>query len=107
MVLVKDVSLDLSYQRVVLEEKNEKVGAFINETKRAGKIFTAMSFSEDQNYAMANISNMKLSWKRELLMQDDVTSGASWFWKNYIAKNTCWGARQGFTSEWKNQLLWS
>ncbi|CAN4121599.1 unnamed protein product [Withania somnifera] len=70
LVLVKDVSLDLSYQRVVLEEKNEKIGAFINENKMAGKIFTAMSFSEDKRYAVANTSNMKISWKRELLMQE-------------------------------------
>lgn len=80
---VKDVSLDLSYQRVVLEEKNEKIGAFINENKRAGKIFTAMSFSEDQNYAVANTSNMKISWKRALLMQkSQVTSlfGADSLW---------------------------
>ncbi|KAL3327841.1 hypothetical protein AABB24_035488 [Solanum stoloniferum] len=83
LVLVKDVSLDLSYQRVVLEEKNEKIGDFINENKRAGKIFSAMSFSEDQNYAVANTSNMKLSWKRELLMQkSQVTSlfGADSLW---------------------------
>lgn len=81
--LVKDVSLDLSYQRVVLEEKNEKIGAFIDGNKRAGKIFTAMSFSEDQNYAVANTSNMKISWKRELLMQkSQVTSlfGAESLW---------------------------
>ncbi|MCD9641042.1 Membrane-bound transcription factor site-1 protease [Datura stramonium] len=54
---------------VVLEEKNENIGAFINENKRAGKIFTSMSFSKDQNYAVDNTSNMKISWKRELLMQ--------------------------------------
>ncbi|MCD7452831.1 Membrane-bound transcription factor site-1 protease [Datura stramonium] len=83
LVLVKDVSLDLSYQRVVLEEKNENIGAFINENKRAGKIFTSMSFSKDQNYAVDNTSNMKISWKRELLMQkSQVTSlfGADSLW---------------------------
>ncbi|CAN4116980.1 unnamed protein product [Withania somnifera] len=83
LVLVKDVSLDLSYQRVVLEEKYENIGPFINENKKAGKIFTAMSFSEDQKYAVANTSNMKISWKRELLMQkSQVTSlfGADSLW---------------------------
>ncbi|KAG5582586.1 hypothetical protein H5410_053213 [Solanum commersonii] len=45
--LVKDVSLDLRYQRIVLEEKNEKIGAFANGKKRPGKMFTAMSFSEE------------------------------------------------------------
>ncbi|KAK4349041.1 hypothetical protein RND71_031796 [Anisodus tanguticus] len=83
LVLLKDVSLDLSYQRVVLEEKNEKIGAFIDENKRTGKIFTAMSFSEDQSYAVANTSNMTISWKRQLLMQkSQVTSlfGADSLW---------------------------
>lgn len=67
--IVKDVSLDLSYQRIVLEEKSEKIGAFANGKKRPGKIFTAMSFSESQNYAVANTSKLKISWKRHLLMQ--------------------------------------
>ncbi|KAH0723032.1 hypothetical protein KY290_005700 [Solanum tuberosum] len=67
--LVKDVSLDLSYQRIVLEEKSEKIGAFANGKKRPGKMFTAMSFSEDQNYAVANTSKLKISWNRHLLMQ--------------------------------------
>lgn len=67
--LVKDVSLDLSYQKIVLEEKSEKLGAFANGKKRQGKIFTAMSFSEGQNYAVANTSKLKISWNRHLLMQ--------------------------------------
>ncbi|KAH0720721.1 hypothetical protein KY284_005751 [Solanum tuberosum] len=67
--LVKDVSLDLSYQRIVLEDKSEKIGAFANGKKRPGKMFTAMSFSEDQNYAVANTSKLKISWNRHLLMQ--------------------------------------
>ncbi|KAJ8532873.1 hypothetical protein K7X08_015762 [Anisodus acutangulus] len=80
LVLVRDVSLDLNYQRVVLEEKNEKIGAFIDENKRAGKIFTAMSFSDDQSDAVAN---MTISWKRQLLIQkSQVTSlfGADSLW---------------------------
>lgn len=67
--LVKDVSLDLSYQRIVLEEKSEKIGVFTNGKKRPGKIFTAMSFSEGQNYGVANTSEMKINWNRHLLMQ--------------------------------------
>lgn len=83
MNLVKDVSLDLSYQRIVLEEKSEKNGAFANGKKRPGKIFTAMSFSEGQNYAVANTSIMRISWSRHLLMQKSrVTSlfGAHELW---------------------------
>ncbi|KAG5582596.1 hypothetical protein H5410_053223 [Solanum commersonii] len=67
--LVKDVSLDLRYQRIVLEEKSEKIGAFANGKKRPGKMFTAMSFSEGQNYVVANTSKLKISWNRHLLMQ--------------------------------------
>ncbi|XP_055808006.1 subtilisin-like protease SBT6.1 [Solanum dulcamara] len=85
--LVKDVSLDLSYQRIVLEEKSEKIGAFANGKKRPGKIFSAMSFSESQNYAVANNSKLKISWKRHLLMQKpQVTSlfGAHALWSKGI-----------------------
>nr|XP_016477680.1 PREDICTED: subtilisin-like protease SBT6.1 [Nicotiana tabacum] len=81
--LVKDVSLDLSYQRIVLEEKSEKIGVFTNGKKRPGKIFTAMSFSEGQNYGVANTSEMKINWNRHLLMQkSQVTSlfGAHELW---------------------------
>lgn len=73
--LVKDVSLDLSYQRVILGENEEenvsKVGAFVDGKKRAGKIFTAMSFSdpEENNYAAANTSHMRISWGRNLMAQ--------------------------------------
>uniref|UniRef100_M1BHI2 Subtilase family protein n=2 Tax=Solanum tuberosum TaxID=4113 RepID=M1BHI2_SOLTU len=85
--LVKDVSLDLSYQRIVLEEKSEKIGAFANGKKRPGKMFTAMSFSEDQNYAVANTSKLKISWNRHLLMQkSQITSllGAHELWSKGI-----------------------
>lgn len=73
--LVKDVSLDLSYQRVILEEngvKDEgKVGSFVDGKKRPGKIFTSMSFSEadGDNAKVANTSNMRISWGRNLMEQ--------------------------------------
>lgn len=63
--LVKDVSLDLSYQRGVLEEK---VGAFVDGKKRPGKIFTAMSFDEGEG----------ISWGRNLMMQ------VTYFWSGTI-----------------------
>ncbi|XP_031114171.1 subtilisin-like protease SBT6.1 [Ipomoea triloba] len=73
--VVKDVSLDLSYQRGVLGKQNDRVGAFFDGEKRPGKIFTAMSFSEGERNIVSNTSNMKISWNRELLMQkSQVTS---------------------------------
>nr|GMD64086.1 subtilisin-like protease SBT6.1 [Ipomoea batatas] len=67
--LVKDASLDLSYQRGVLGKKNDRIGAFFDGKKRPGKIFTAMSFSEGERNIVSNTSNMEISWNRELLMQ--------------------------------------
>lgn len=73
--LVKDVCLDLSYQRVILEENTEenesKVGSFIDGKKRPGKLFTAMSFSEPEEHhsALANTSNLRISWRRNLMAQ--------------------------------------
>ncbi|KAK4481212.1 hypothetical protein RD792_012095 [Penstemon davidsonii] len=70
--LVKDVYLDLSYQRGVLDEK---VGAFLDGKKRPGKIFTAMSFDESD----ANVTGSR----RNLMMQkSQVTSlfGADALW---------------------------
>ncbi|KAG6389367.1 hypothetical protein SASPL_150835 [Salvia splendens] len=79
--LVKDVSLDLSYQRVVLSAHEEiGAGAFVDgkKKKRPGKIFTSMSFTERENSAPANAS-----WRRSLMMQkSQVTSlfGADALW---------------------------
>ncbi|XP_073296647.1 subtilisin-like protease SBT6.1 [Primulina huaijiensis] len=76
--LVKDVSLDLSFQRDVLYEKS---WAFGDGKKRPGKILTAMSF---ENYS-ANGSGVELSAGRNLLMQkSQVTSlfGADTLWSN-------------------------
>ncbi|XP_022897569.1 subtilisin-like protease SBT6.1 [Olea europaea var. sylvestris] len=82
--LVKDVSLDLSYQRGVLEERNGKVGAFVDGKKRPGKIFTAMSFDEDENYdAVASTSSSRITWRRNLMMRGpQITSlfGADALW---------------------------
>ncbi|KAL0410658.1 UNVERIFIED_CONTAM: Subtilisin-like protease SBT6.1 [Sesamum latifolium] len=81
--LVKDVSLDVSYQRGVLEEK--AVGAFVDGKKRPGKIFTAMSFGEGENSTapVANTSGVRINWRRNLMMQkSQVTSlfGADALW---------------------------
>ncbi|KAL6523530.1 Membrane-bound transcription factor site-1 protease [Orobanche gracilis] len=63
---VKDVSLDLSYQRGILEEK--AVGTFVDRKKKHGKIFTRMSFTEwEDQTAVANTSG-KIGW-RSLMMQ--------------------------------------
>ncbi|KAL3642980.1 Membrane-bound transcription factor site-1 protease [Castilleja foliolosa] len=77
--LVKDVSLDLSYQRGVLEEK--AVGTFVDGVKRPGKIFTSMSFGERENLTAEAAANT--SWRRSLMMQkSQVTSlfGADALW---------------------------
>ncbi|KAI8023194.1 Subtilisin-like protease SBT6.1 [Camellia lanceoleosa] len=87
--LVKDVWVDLSYQRSLLGKKTKrvgKVGAFVNGKKRPGKIFTAMSFSEGEKgkkYASAATGNASNSWNRHLLMpKSQVTSlfGADVLW---------------------------
>lgn len=72
--LVKDVNMDLSYQRGLLGEESrgrDRVGAFVDGKKRPGKIFTAMSFSEGdgegQNYS--GMRNSSIKWGRQLLMQ--------------------------------------
>lgn len=64
--LVKDVYLDLSYQRGILNLDEEGgVGAFVDGQKRPGKIFTAMSFGEGENAAPPNTSGAR----RNLMMQ--------------------------------------
>ncbi|GAA0146676.1 serine protease [Lithospermum erythrorhizon] len=95
--LVKDISLDLSYQREVLEEKRggkfrnkeedvyKKVGAFVDGKKKSGKIFTAMSFGEKESddYVVENRSDLRMNLNRNLLMQkSQVTSyfGADALW---------------------------
>lgn len=68
--LVKDVHLDLSYQRGILNLDEEGgVDAFVDGKKRPGKIFTAMSFGEEDNAAPPNISGAMTSWRRNLMMQ--------------------------------------
>ncbi|KAL5768834.1 hypothetical protein ACOSQ2_015617 [Xanthoceras sorbifolium] len=76
--LVKDVNVDSSYRRELLE------GAFKDGKKRPGKIFTSMSFNEGEYYATATTSNSTINWGRHLLMQrSQVTSlfGADALWK--------------------------
>ncbi|KAL6517046.1 Membrane-bound transcription factor site-1 protease [Orobanche hederae] len=64
--LVKDVSLDLSYQRGILEEK--PVGTFVNRKTKPGKIFTRMSFTEGEDQAAVANTSGKIGW-RSLMMQ--------------------------------------
>ncbi|EOY30781.1 Site-1 protease, putative isoform 1 [Theobroma cacao] len=75
--LVKDVNVDLSYNRGLLG------AAFENGKKRPGKIFTSMSFSEEKNCHDSGLSNSSINWSRHLLMQrSQVTSlfGADALW---------------------------
>ncbi|XVF34841.1 hypothetical protein REPUB_Repub18cG0093000 [Reevesia pubescens] len=75
---VKDVNVDLSYTRGMLG------GAFENEQKRPGKIFTSMSFSEEKDFHDSGLSNSSINWSRQLLMQrSQVTSlfGADALWR--------------------------
>ncbi|XP_043807636.1 subtilisin-like protease SBT6.1 isoform X2 [Manihot esculenta] len=81
LAMVKDVNLDLSYKRDLLASNGG--GAFVDGKKRPGKIFTSMSFSEGEHYAMASTSNSTINWGRRLLMQkSQVTSlfGADVLW---------------------------
>ncbi|XP_022729283.1 subtilisin-like protease SBT6.1 isoform X2 [Durio zibethinus] len=76
--LVKDVNVDLSYNRGLLG------GAFENEQKRPGKIFTSMSFSEEKHFHYSGLSNSSINWSRHLLMErSQVTSlfGADALWR--------------------------
>ncbi|XWS17268.1 hypothetical protein CRYUN_Cryun33cG0053100 [Craigia yunnanensis] len=75
---VKDVNVDSSYNRGLLG------GAFENEQKRPGKIFTSMSFSEEKHCHDSGLSNSSINWSRHLLMQrSQVTSlfGADALWR--------------------------
>ena len=75
--LVKDVNADFSYRRRDLLAKKTKsrsragasarIGAFVDEKKRPGKIFTAMSFSEGEYHSP--FSNSSIRWGRQLFMQ--------------------------------------
>ncbi|CAA0823328.1 Subtilisin-like protease SBT6.1 [Striga hermonthica] len=68
--LVKDVSLDLSYQRGFLQENGGQ--------KRPGKIFTRMSFSEGET----NASGARVGWRSLMMQKSQVTSlfGADALW---------------------------
>ncbi|XP_022749820.1 subtilisin-like protease SBT6.1 isoform X1 [Durio zibethinus] len=76
--LVKDVNVDFSYKRGLLG------GAFENEQKQPGKIFTSMSFSEEKHCHDSVSSNCSINWSRHLLMpRSQVTSlfGADVLWR--------------------------
>ncbi|CAI0390007.1 unnamed protein product [Linum tenue] len=67
--MVKDVNVDVSYKRELLGVSDGR--------KRPGKIFTSMSFSEEEEprHAVAETSNSSIHWGRELLAQkSQVTS---------------------------------
>ncbi|KAL6558401.1 Membrane-bound transcription factor site-1 protease [Orobanche minor] len=78
--LVKDVSLDLSYQRAILEEK--PVGTFVNRKKKPGKIFTRMSFTEGEDQAAVANTSGKIGWRSLMMQKSQVTSlfGADSLW---------------------------
>ncbi|PPR80813.1 hypothetical protein GOBAR_AA39903 [Gossypium barbadense] len=78
---VKDVNVDLSYNRGLLGAGG---GAFENGRKRPGKIFTSMSFSEEKHCHVSGLSNSSINWSRHLLSQrSQVTSlfGADALWR--------------------------
>lgn len=72
--LVKDVHVDVGYKRGLLNhDQTRKGGAFVDGRKRPGKIFTTMSFSEEEEgkeegHCFA-IHNASFKWGRQLLMQ--------------------------------------
>lgn len=67
--LVKDVNVDASHVRGLLEEGGGRIGAFVDGKKRPGKIFTSMSFNEEGGERYTAISNASNRWGRHLLMQ--------------------------------------
>lgn len=70
--LVKDVYVDMSYQRSLLGKlkSRERMGAFVDGRKRPGKIFTSMSFGDGESFVAAAITaNSSINWSRNLLSQ--------------------------------------
>ncbi|KAK9148808.1 hypothetical protein Scep_007565 [Stephania cephalantha] len=82
--LVKDVSVDLSYSRSLFGDGDGlrgKSGAFVDGKKRPGKMFTSMSFEEEE--VRSPLSNSSVNWTRKLMIQrSQVTSlfGAESLW---------------------------
>lgn len=76
--LVKDVHVDMSYERSLLGKlkTRERMGAFVDGRKRPGKIFTSMSFGDGDSFvAAAMTANSSINWSRNLLSQkSQVTS---------------------------------
>lgn len=70
---VKDVSVDFSYSRSLLEEeKLERDSDFCDVKKRPGKIFTKMSFEADDEGAgghWSSLSNQTINWQRRHLLE--------------------------------------
>lgn len=70
--LVKDVYVDMSYERGLLGKlkSRERMGAFVDGRKRPGKIFTSMSFGDGESFvAAATTANSRINWSRSLLSQ--------------------------------------
>jgi len=69
---VKDVSVDVSYTRSLFEEKMEREIRFGETKKRPGKMFTRMSFEEEEQGGKVGThwgssSNQTTSWRRHLM----------------------------------------
>nr|AUS89414.1 SITE-1 protease [Sesuvium portulacastrum] len=83
---VKDVSVDFSYTRSLLEGTLERESEFCEVKKTAGKMFTKMSFEEEDGEVgghWSSLSNQTISWQRHLLgKRPQVTSlfGADVLW---------------------------
>ncbi|CAN1331151.1 Subtilisin-like protease SBT6.1 [Linum perenne] len=86
--MVKDVNVDFSYKRellgVSLAGGGCGSGSFTDGKKRPGKIFSSMSFSEDEHHPESGTSNSSINLGRQLLSQQksQVTSlfGADVLW---------------------------
>ncbi|KAM7276499.1 hypothetical protein ACFE04_018365 [Oxalis oulophora] len=86
--LVKDVNIDFTYNRVLLsadddDEDNQRRSAAAFVDKKPGKIFTSMSFSDEEGRTEHRLSNSSINWSRHLLSQrSQVTSlfGAKSLW---------------------------
>lgn len=70
---VRDVHADSSYSRrsLFVEDANasENDGNFFCPKKRPGKVFTPMSFEEEEDGDRSPLVNASINWKRKLMME--------------------------------------